>query len=381
LTMATIAAVSAVSSMSAAPYAVVSDPTAISLAAGKRRRETVMRAEQASKMVKMEQTVGALIPVPGVAAAQPIVTVRKSQGAKRPQMKYDPAVPMSKEETSAWRREQRRKRNRESAAACRKRQRDRISELDVEVNEWKTKFEDALMKLKGVDGESAKELEEQLETMFALAPTRCSTPPTVPDAVRSVTIPVGVTGSHVVSPYERPKFILPLVTSSSVEDTVNFPVLQDTIKANNMSGFLPVSDLISPRVENRQKKQQHLNERITRPAVKITGAATNSAVNTPLVNIESVCDDLLQVVPDSCLSSTEKKTMPFPEACPSLVPSAPDVTAAPGSSVADAVTMAAAAADVMNNMVPVDSGATVTTDESDEDSDLGEFLLDAVQWL
>ena len=109
--------------------------------------------------------------------------------------------------------------------------------------------------------------------------------------------------------------------------------------------------------------------------MKITGAVTNP-VNTPLPNIESVCDDLLQVVPDSCLSLTEKKTMPFPEACPSLVPSAPEVTAS-----TDAATMAAAASDVMNSMPSVDSGATVSTDESDEDSDLGEFLLDAVQWL
>jgi hypothetical protein len=256
----------------------------------------------------------------------------------------------------------------------------------MEVNEWKAKFDDALLKLKDMDGESAKELEEQLDTLFAIAPPkssemRCSTPPTVPDAVTSVvTIPVKqgaamVAGSHVVSPYDRPKYIPPLVTSSSAQGNINFPVLQDTIKANN-AGVLPGSDsTISPRVETRQMKQQHLTEIITRPAVKITGAVTNP-VNTPLPNIESVCDDLLQVVPDSCLSLTEKKTMPFPEACPSLVPSAPEVTAS-----TDAATMAAAAADVMNSMPSVDSGATVSTDESDEDSDLGEFLLDAVQWL
>ena len=56
-------------------------------------------------------------------------------------MKYDPDVPMTKEEATAWRREQRRKRNRESAAASRQRQRDRINELEGEVEEWKTKYE------------------------------------------------------------------------------------------------------------------------------------------------------------------------------------------------------------------------------------------------
>jgi len=342
----------------------------------------------APKMAKMTTTVvGAVAAQPTLLAtplvtAAPIVTVRQALGTKRPQMKYDPSVPMSKEETSAWRREQRRKRNRESAAACRKRQRDRISELEGVVNEWKAKFNNALMKLKNADGESAKELEGQLETLFALAPPknvddmqggRCSTPPTVPEVVTSVTIPVQ--RSHLVSPNDRSKFIPSLVTSSSVEDTLNFPVLQDSLIKANLSGVIPVSDSISPRVENRHK-QQHLKEMITRPAVKITGAAAN-IVNTPLANIESVCDDLLQVVPDSCLSLTEKKTMPFPEVCPSLISSGP------ASAAANAATMAAATSDIMDSVVtPVSSSAcSVTTDESGEDSDLGEFLLDAVQWL
>lgn len=78
--------------------------------------------------------------------------------------------------------------------------------------------------------------------------------------------------------------------------------------------------------------------------------------------------------------------MPFPEACPSLVSSSQaepgdgGFVGGPASCAADAATMAAAAADVMN-------ASGITTDESvpgvssDEDSDLGEFLLDAVQWL
>ena len=69
----------------------------------------------------------------------------KKKGLKKPQMKYDPDVPMTKEQAAVWRREQRRKRNRESAAASRQRQRDRISELEVELNGWKSKF-DAVMK-------------------------------------------------------------------------------------------------------------------------------------------------------------------------------------------------------------------------------------------
>ena len=72
--------------------------------------------------------------------------------AKKPQMKYDPDVPMTKEEAAAWRREQRRKRNRESAAASRQRQRDRIVELEAEVEEWKAKFDEAMKRIQALDG-------------------------------------------------------------------------------------------------------------------------------------------------------------------------------------------------------------------------------------
>ena len=71
---------------------------------------------------------------------------------KKPQMKYDPDVPMTKEEAAAWRREQRRKRNRESAAASRQRQRDRIVELEEEVEVWKAKFEEAMKRIQALDG-------------------------------------------------------------------------------------------------------------------------------------------------------------------------------------------------------------------------------------
>lgn len=77
-------------------------------------------------------------------------TTTKSK-AKKPQMRYDPDVPMTKEEAAAWRKEQRRKRNRESAAASRQRQRDRITELEEEVSEWKLKYEEALARIEGLE--------------------------------------------------------------------------------------------------------------------------------------------------------------------------------------------------------------------------------------
>jgi len=68
------------------------------------------------------------------------------------QMRYDPDVPMTKEEAAAWRREARRVRNRESAAASRQKTRDRIVQLEGEVDMWKRKYEEVMSKLRLAEG-------------------------------------------------------------------------------------------------------------------------------------------------------------------------------------------------------------------------------------
>lgn len=74
-----------------------------------------------------------------------------SKASKKTQIRYDPEVPMSKEQLAAWRREARRVRNRESAAASRQRIRGRISELESEVAEWKSKVEQLQQQLENVE--------------------------------------------------------------------------------------------------------------------------------------------------------------------------------------------------------------------------------------
>ncbi|KAL3927961.1 MAG: hypothetical protein SGBAC_012863, partial [Bacillariaceae sp.] len=69
---------------------------------------------------------------------------------KKTQIRYDPEVPMSKEQLAAWRREARRVRNRESAAASRQRIRNRISELEDEVGEWKNRYAHAMQRLEAL---------------------------------------------------------------------------------------------------------------------------------------------------------------------------------------------------------------------------------------
>jgi len=70
---------------------------------------------------------------------------------KKSQIRYDPEVPMSKDQLAAWRREARRVRNRESAAASRQRIRSRITELEEEVGDWKTKYNHAIQRLDALE--------------------------------------------------------------------------------------------------------------------------------------------------------------------------------------------------------------------------------------
>lgn len=60
------------------------------------------------------------------------------------QSRYDPGVEMTKDELKAWRKEARRVRNRESAAASRKKNRESIEMLEVKVQGIQSKYDAAL---------------------------------------------------------------------------------------------------------------------------------------------------------------------------------------------------------------------------------------------
>lgn len=80
---------------------------------------------------------------------------KKESADKKTQVRYDPEVPMTKEQLAAWRKEARRVRNRESAAASRQRIRDRITELEGEVGQWKQKYSMAMERLQQLEGVAA----------------------------------------------------------------------------------------------------------------------------------------------------------------------------------------------------------------------------------
>ena len=78
---------------------------------------------------------------------QILESIRKKKphitGIKK-QSRYDPGVAMTKEELKAWRKEARRVRNRESAAASRKKNREAIDRLEIQVKEVQSKYDAAL---------------------------------------------------------------------------------------------------------------------------------------------------------------------------------------------------------------------------------------------
>jgi hypothetical protein len=74
--------------------------------------------------------------------------------------RYDPGVPMTRDELKAWRKEARRVRNRESAAASRQKNRERITELELEVGHLKSKYAAALQLI--IDYEARRNMKDYI---------------------------------------------------------------------------------------------------------------------------------------------------------------------------------------------------------------------------
>jgi len=100
-------------------------------------------------------------------AYEPSVKKPSLRGIKK-QARYVPGVPMTKEELTAWRKEARRVRNRESAAASRNKTRQRIVDLEEQVEALQSKYAAAL--------ERIQELEAGYTTNFPLKPATVSPP-------------------------------------------------------------------------------------------------------------------------------------------------------------------------------------------------------------
>lgn len=92
-----------------------------------------------------------------IAKAETVDESIRNNISKKAQVTYNPEISMTKEQLTTWRREQRRVRNRESAAASRRKVRDRIGELEDEVDIWKRRYQEVMARLGQSDVERVQE--------------------------------------------------------------------------------------------------------------------------------------------------------------------------------------------------------------------------------
>jgi len=289
-------------------------------------------------------------PITAVTLKKSTNTKKKVSAKKKPQMKYDPDVPMSKEEAAAWRREQRRKRNRESAALSRQRQRDRIGDLEVEVDQLKTKVQSIMDRIKSLEDAS------------------------------------GIDSSALVP--EMPH------QERTVEQTLHFEVVSDS--ESNESKF--VSPPSSPCPE-------HLPLHDEPQAFPITSSSAKTVVDAVVDQVLMGIESYEQEFSDNMISRHAVKINTVAPALPFLPKSEDSVTIMPtpedclsGDVATQVVESGPYTANKSSNVVsgptttldPIDSSLFPVKDEvklpvllSDEENEdeFGEFLLDAVQWL
>jgi len=283
-------------------------------------------------------------------AMKKTTNTKKKVSTKKPQMKYDPDVPMSKEEAAAWRREQRRKRNRESAALSRQRQRDRIGDLEVEVDQWKTKVESIMERIKSLEDATAID-------------SRTLVPESLKQEIfveQSLQFDIIDSANS-----NRSKFVSPPASPSPGHQP-----LHDEPKASPITSFSSktvvdaVVDQVLMGIESYE--QEFSDNMISRHAVKITTVA-------PALPFLPKSDDIVTI-------------MPTPEACVSGdVPTQVVETGSYDTRKIISPTIGPTA-----TLDPIDSSLfsvkddnklpTLLSDEENED-EFGEFLLDAVQWL
>lgn len=255
---------------------------------------------------------------------------RRGRGVTtKPQMRYDPKVPMSKQEAAAWRREQRRVRNRESAALSRQKTRDRIVELETELKAWQKKYVDAMSRVHmleqqqtvsgGVGVNSAVTTQEQSGINRGIispsdspsaspVPFTCAVPQMVPSLG---SVPLKTAGPCIV----------PLVSNSHSQNSPPLLPLpqfyrsqgsqKETVAVVPQQQSVPTSQEFEQKNVNLQQLKpegQHSNENNLRPAVKIdcvdqkVDAVAGSSLSAKSDwNGNQVSKEIL---PDSCCSSS-----------------------------------------------------------------------------
>ena len=130
------------------------------------------------------------------------------------QNRYEPEVPMTKEQEAEWRKEARRQRNRESAAASRSKVRNRIQELENEVEDWKVKVGTLMKRIDLLEGVLASTTAVTSTTMSNSQTEQCPRPSSSPKTPKTIYVPSSVSTCSEEHNYLSIPFIPDLATSS-----------------------------------------------------------------------------------------------------------------------------------------------------------------------
>ena len=199
--------------------------------------------------ITSEAAAAAAAPAPFV--APPTKKAKCSPLLGKPQNFYVPEsapADISREELSAWRKQERRKRNRASAAASRHKTQSKILELEGQVSLWKARYEDMQEKM--------VQLQRQVEML-----TRAQSPTALLDHHSHHYLLVSPSASHRNSPSstsleEHPSTV---TSSSDTKIFLALPPLAMLSPSSSMDQASPVenkSDITSSNVDVSKK---HLN--------------------------------------------------------------------------------------------------------------------------
>jgi hypothetical protein len=140
----------------------MTESAAVDPAEARKRRKEIMQSLRAdgeetnSKAAEQPAAADDALPPKKRKVAKKESAKESDEQSKKMQVRYDPEVPMGKDQLAVWRKEARRVRNRESAAASRQRIRDRITELEGEIGQWKQKYSMAMERLERLERVAAE---------------------------------------------------------------------------------------------------------------------------------------------------------------------------------------------------------------------------------
>eukprot|EP00978_Attheya_sp_CCMP212_P017626 scaffold47193_cov58-Attheya_sp.AAC.3 len=169
---------------------------------------------------------------------------RKYKAARDTQVRYNPDVPMPKEELAEWRKEARRVRNRESAAASRQKTRSRIDELEGELNEWKAKYVYAMERIRKLENERKR---DHVHTV---------------DDPPHMVLDASPVSRGLVSPCDSPVLSSKAISRAVIQSMPQLSSLFSNCQTEQEQGR---SQSQERKKKNEPHPTKHLNEMISRP--------------------------------------------------------------------------------------------------------------------